>query len=70
VKHRGWVIFGWFAVLFGYNVVSHWHQNADKNALYVFLEALGQMTSPAELLLSAVVVSGITMAKRKPMAER
>jgi hypothetical protein len=70
MKHRGPLIFGWFAVLLVFNVVSHWNQNANNSALYVFLQALGQITSPVQLLLSAVIVSGIALSKRKPMAER
>jgi hypothetical protein len=70
MKHRWLWVLAWFAALLVFNVASHWNQNADKNALYVFLEALGQMTSPVQLLLSAVIVSGIAFSKRKPMAER
>jgi hypothetical protein len=70
MKHRGLLVTSWFAALFTYNVASHWSQNGDKNLLFVLLEALGNLTTPVELLISAVVVSGIAMAKRKPMAER
>jgi hypothetical protein len=53
-----WIV-GWFAGLLIFNITSHWSQNVDKNGLFIFLEALGRLTTPAELLLSAVVVSGI-----------
>jgi hypothetical protein len=56
---RGLWIVGWFAGLLIFNITSHWSQNIDKNGLFVFLEALDRLTSPAELLLSAVVVYGI-----------
>ena len=70
MKHRGLLILGWFFVLLVYNVASHWSQNEDYTALYIFLEAVGRITGPAELALSAVVVSGIAFSKRKPMGER
>jgi hypothetical protein len=70
MKHRWPLILAWFAALFVFNIASHWSQNVDKNALYVFLEALGQITSPAQLLLSAVIISGVVFSKRKPMGER
>jgi len=53
-----WIV-GWFAGLLIFNIASHWSQNVDKNGLFIFLEALGRLTTPAELLLSAVVVYGI-----------
>jgi len=70
MKHKWLWILGWFAVLLVFNVASHRSQDADKNALYVFLEALGQITSPVQMILSACVVLGIAFSKRKPMAER
>jgi hypothetical protein len=70
VKYRWLLIFGWLAVLLVYNIASDLHQNLDKNALYIFLEAMGRITSPVQLFLSAVVVSGIALSKRKPMGER
>ena len=62
-----WII-GWFAGLLTFNIASHWSQNADKNGLFIFLEALGRLTSPVELLLSAAVVYGVRSsgASRKP----
>jgi hypothetical protein len=62
-----WII-GWFAGLLTFNIASHWSQNADKNGLFIFLEALGRLTSPVELLLSAAVVYGVLSsgASRKP----
>lgn len=56
---RGLWIVGWFAGLLIFNITSHWSQNADRNGLFIFLEGLGRLTSPVELLLSAVVVYGI-----------
>src|ERR1700730_2290843 len=53
-----WIV-GWFAGLLIFNSATHWSQNVDKNGLFIFLEALGRLTTPAELLLSAVVVYGI-----------
>jgi 1,4-dihydroxy-2-naphthoate octaprenyltransferase len=70
MKHRWLWVLVWFAALLVFNAANHWNQNADKNTLYVFLEALGWMTSPVQLLLSAAVISGIAFSKRKPMAER
>ncbi|HYL86528.1 MAG TPA: hypothetical protein VE263_20050 [Candidatus Angelobacter sp.] len=70
MKHRWLWILAWFLALLVFNVAHHWNQNADKNALYIFLEALGWITSPVQFVLSAVVVSGIVLSKRKPMAER
>lgn len=34
------------------------------------LESIGNVTSPVELFLSAIVISGVLFSKRKPMAER
>lgn len=53
-----WIV-GWFTGLLIFNVASHWSLNGDKNGLFIFLEALGRLTTPVELLLSAVVVYGI-----------
>jgi len=63
-KYRGLWILTWFIGLLIFNVGSHWSQNADKNALYIFLEALGQLTSPLELLLSAAIVVGILSGRK------
>jgi len=70
MKHRGLLILGWFDGLIIWNVATHWSQNADKNGLYIFLEAVGLATTTEKLLLSAVVVSAIVFSKRKPMADR
>jgi hypothetical protein len=70
MKHRWLWILAWFAALLVFNVLLHWTQNAGQNALYVFLEALGQITSLVQLLLSVVVVLGIALSRRKPMADR
>jgi hypothetical protein len=59
IRFRGLWILAWFIALFIFNVASHWSQNADKNSLYIFLEALGQLTTPVKLVLSAAVVYGI-----------
>jgi hypothetical protein len=55
VSRSLWIV-GWFAGVLIFNIASHWSQNVDKNGLFIFLEALGRLTTPAELLLSAVVV--------------
>ena len=71
MKHSKWLlVLGWFAVLMVFNIASHWSQNADKNSLFIFLEAVGYLTSAWELVLSAVVVSFVLLSKRKPMADR
>lgn len=70
MKHRWLWIPAWFAALLVFNVVFHWTQFADKNALYVFLDALGEITTPIELFLSVVVILGIALSRRKPMADR
>jgi WD40 repeat protein len=68
-KHRGLWILAWFLALFIFNVVSHWSQNADKSGLYVFVEALQQLTTPEMLALSAVVVYAIlSIGKTKQAA--
>jgi hypothetical protein len=58
---------GWFAGLLIFNIASHLSQNVDKDGLFIFLEALGRLTTPAELLLTAVVAYGIlsTGARQK-----
>lgn len=53
-----WIV-GWFIGLLIFNIASHWSQNADKNGLFIFLEALSRLTSPTELVVSAAVVYGI-----------
>lgn len=58
-KYRGLGILAWFIALFIFNVASHWSQNADKGGLYILLQALGQLTTPVALILSAAVVYGI-----------
>ena len=55
-------IAGWFGAFLSFNVASHWSQNAGNSGLYIFLEALGRLTTPAELLISALVVSGILLS--------
>jgi hypothetical protein len=71
MKYSKWLlVLGWFAVLLVFNIASRWSQNADKNGLFIFLEAVGYLTSAWELVLSAVVVSLAVFSKRKPMAER
>jgi len=63
-KYRALWILAWFSALLSYNVVSHWSQNSDKNGLYIFLEALGRLTTPVNLALSALVVYGILSSWR------
>jgi hypothetical protein len=53
-----WIV-GWFTGLFVFNIATHWSQNANKNGLFIFLEALGRLTTPEALVLSAFVVYGI-----------
>jgi hypothetical protein len=65
-KNRGLLIIGWFALLMAWNIVTHWTENTDKSYLYILLQALGYLTTPIELLLSAAVISGIVFSKRKP----
>lgn len=59
MKLSGWLIPTWFIALLVYNVWAHWSQNVDKGSLYILWEAIGQLTTPIELLLSAAVVYGI-----------
>ncbi len=61
-KYRRLWIPAWFLALLTINAWSHWSQNADKNALYIFLEALERLTSPLEISLSAAVVGGILLS--------
>ena len=70
-QYRGLWIVAWFIALLIYKVASHWSQNADKSALYIFLEALGRMTSPESLALSALVIGWILSTRRlkSPTAE-
>jgi hypothetical protein len=58
-KYRGLWILAWFIALFIFNLASHWAQYADRSGLYIFVEALQQLTTPAKLLVSAFVVYGI-----------
>ena len=60
-KYKGIWIFAWFVALLIFNIANHWTQNADKTLLYIFLSALGQLTSPLQLLLSVAVVYGINL---------
>jgi hypothetical protein len=59
-----WMIPVWYVALLLYNGWSHWSQDADKNTLYKFAAAIGQLTTPLELLLSAAVVYTILSRKR------
>lgn len=68
MKHRGLLIFGWFVVLFVYNAATHWVENSDKNLLFVVLQAISYLTSPSNLVLSAVVIA-IILSKRKPKSD-
>jgi hypothetical protein len=71
MKHRkALLILGWFAVLMAFNIASHWSENTDKNALYIVLQAIGDMTSPLQLVLSVGAICFIVISKREPMAER
>ena len=56
-----WIV-GWFAGLLIFNIVTRWSQNLDKNGLFIFLEALGRLTTPLQLTFSAAVVFGILSA--------
>lgn len=58
LRRGAWIV-GWFVGLLIFNIASRWSQNLDKNDLFIFLEALGRLTTPLELLLSAAVVYGI-----------
>lgn len=62
-----WIV-GWFAGLLIFNIATHWSQNVDKNGLFIFLEALGRLTTPAELLLSALVVYAIVSSGAREKA--
>jgi len=71
MKYSKWLlVLVWFAILMAYNIASHWSQNADKNGMFIFLEAVGYLTSAWELVLSAVVICLVAFSKRKPMADR
>ena len=59
-KYRGLWILVWFIALLIYNVLSDWSLNADKTGLYIFLKALGGLTTPVSMVLSAFVVFGIS----------
>jgi ribosomal protein S6E (S10) len=59
MNYKGLWVSAWFVALLIFNVANHWTQNADKNTLYIFLSALGQLTSPLQLLLSVAIVYGI-----------
>jgi zinc ribbon protein len=68
-KYRGLWILAWLIALLIFNVVSHWSQNAENNSLYIFLEALGRLTSPLELVLSAAVVFGILSSRETQLRD-
>ena len=59
IRHRGLLVPGWFIALLIFNIALHWSENAGQSSLYVFLSALGWLTTPVELVLSAAVVYGI-----------
>jgi hypothetical protein len=69
IRYRGFWILAWFVALLIYNVASHWSQNGDKNALFIYLQALGQLTSPLELVLSVAIVYGILSNGKRKSAE-
>jgi hypothetical protein len=58
-KYRWLWIPLWFIAILSYNIWSHWSENADKTILYILGAAIGQGTTPIELLLSFGVVYGI-----------
>jgi tetratricopeptide (TPR) repeat protein len=64
-RQRALSILGWFLALLLFNIAFHWRQNANKNGLYIFLEAIDYLTIPVELVMSAVVVYGI--ASKRPL---
>lgn len=51
-QRKALLVLGWFAVLMAINIASHWSENTDKNALYIVLQAIGNMLSPLQLVLS------------------
>jgi hypothetical protein len=55
LRRGAWIV-GWFVGLLIFNIAARWSQNLDKNGLFIFLEALGRLTTPLELSLSAAVV--------------
>ena len=66
---RWWLIVGWFVVLYLWQMWAVW--SAEASSGYNALRALGRMTTPLNLLLSAVVVVLILRwGKRKPLADR
>jgi hypothetical protein len=55
-KHKSRWIMGWLGVLTIFNVLWHWPQNAAAGIVYVLLDALSYLTSPIELILSALAI--------------
>jgi hypothetical protein len=53
-----------------FNIASYWSENTDKNALYIVLQAIGNMISPLQLMLSAGAIWFIVISKRKLVADR
>lgn len=68
VSRSFWIV-GWFVGVLIFNIASHWSQNVGKNGLFIFLEALGRLTTPVELLLSAVAVYGILSSGARQKAK-
>ena len=70
MKHQGLYIFVWFSALAILNIATHWFQNTNDNALAHFLEANGTVIGVFESFLTTVVIIGIVLSNRKPMADR
>ena len=64
-RHKTLSILGWFLALLIFNVAFHWRKNAANNGLYIFLEAIGYLTTPVEIVASAAAVYGI-VSKHRP----
>jgi hypothetical protein len=62
------MIGAWFICLFTWNLVSDWTRYENFNMLARILAAVGDITSPVEFFLSAIVL--VILWKRKPLAER
>jgi hypothetical protein len=61
----------WLAGQLIWNLITKQHVHGGGDSyVYLFLVALGQMTSPAELIATALVMMMIWSSKRKSLAER
>ncbi len=71
MKNRLILVVGWFCVQFAWNLTTKPSSDPGAGAVYRCLEAIGQMTSPIEIIASIVALALIWKGgNRKSLAER